>query len=31
MPLSEGDSLLLNYNDIVNPKPQVQKVRKKKA
>lgn len=31
MPLSEGDSLLLNYQEIVDPKPTKQKVRKKKA
>lgn len=30
MPLSEGDSLLLNYNEIINPKPVTQRVRKKK-
>lgn len=29
MPLAEGDSLLLNYQEIVDPKPQKQKVRKK--
>jgi len=29
MPLAEGDSLLLNYQDIVDPKPKKQKVRKK--
>lgn len=31
MPLAEGDSLLLNYQEIVDPKPEKQKVRKKKA
>jgi hypothetical protein len=31
MPLAEGDSLLLNYNEIVDPKPEKQRVRKKKA
>lgn len=29
MPLAEGDSLLLNYQEIVDPKPKKQKVRKK--
>jgi len=29
MPLAEGDSLLLNYQQIVDPQPQKQKVRKK--
>lgn len=31
MPLAEGDSLLLNYQEIVDPKPEKQTVRKKKA
>jgi hypothetical protein len=29
-PLPEGDSLLLNYQEIVDPQPVKQKVRKKK-
>jgi len=29
MPLSEGDSLLLNYQEIIEPKPRKQMVRKK--
>lgn len=29
MSLAEGDSLLLNYQEIVDPKPQKQKVRKR--
>ena len=29
MPLAEGDSLLLNYQEIIDPKPKKQKVRKK--
>lgn len=31
MPQGEADSLLLNYQEIIDPQPQKQKVRKKKV
>lgn len=31
MPQEEADSLLLNYQEIIDPQPQKQKVRKKKV
>lgn len=31
MPLAEGDALLLNYQEVIEPKPKKMKVRRKKT